>query len=170
MFYEVIYINLLLSDFNFNSQMGPELNAPFQMVNLVDFESNNNNNFLNNINNNILNKQETNELNKLNKSNKSNTATEINIVSENTSSLNKDNLIKKSSSSSKGESSFSKIAKYFFDHYRKDMERVKNENRSNITLTELKELKEFIICVIRTYKNFDSDLNIIYNKINENIK
>jgi hypothetical protein len=143
--------------------MGPELNAPFQMVNLVDFESN-----YNNIDNSILNKKETNELNKSISAPETNKNT---LVSQNTS-LNKENNLNviKKSSSSKGESSFSKIAKYFFDHYRKDMERVKNENRSNITLTELKELKEFIICVIRTYKNFDSDLNRIFNKISDDIK
>lgn len=65
------------------------------------------------------------------------------------------------------QTNFAKISKYFYDYFKQDLERVKKERRSNVTITELKELKEFLIAVITAYRHFDSDMMEYYKKLVE---
>lgn len=74
------------------------------------------------------------------------------------------------SNSNNNKLDFAKVSKIFYDYFKQDCNRLKTEKKSNITLTELKELKEFLVIVIKTYRLFDSDLQKIYNKLFEQAK
>jgi len=63
---------------------------------------------------------------------------------------------------------FNKISKSFYDHFDKDISLISNENRSNITISEITQLKEFFVKILKNYKKYDNDLLSFYNKIFDN--
>lgn len=64
-----------------------------------------------------------------------------------------------------GTSNFGKVSKYFYDYFKQDLNRIKKEKRSAVTITEIKELKEFILMMISAYRYFDTDFMKFYNAI-----
>jgi hypothetical protein len=59
----------------------------------------------------------------------------------------------------------SNVAKSFYEYYEKDIKNIENNGRSSVTLSELRDLKEFFIKVVHSYKDYDSDFLNIYKKL-----
>jgi hypothetical protein len=62
---------------------------------------------------------------------------------------------------------FQKISKVFYDYFYNDMKMIENEDKSNITITQIKELKNFMIKIINHYKSFDQDILNIFEILNK---
>ena len=60
---------------------------------------------------------------------------------------------------------FSIISRLFYDYYEKDMRQIGKDGRSSITISELKDLKEFLKKVISSYKEYDTDFNYFYKRL-----
>lgn len=59
-------------------------------------------------------------------------------------------------------SNFDKFSKMFYDYFETDINLMKEEDKSKITITQIKQLKKFLIKIIKNYKNCDKDISIIY--------
>jgi hypothetical protein len=60
---------------------------------------------------------------------------------------------------------FAFISKQFYDYYERDMKQIEEGGRSSITISEIKDLKEFFIKAIVAYKDYDSELSKFYMKM-----
>jgi hypothetical protein len=60
---------------------------------------------------------------------------------------------------------FAFVSKQFYDYYERDMKQIEEGGRSAITISEIKDLKEFFIKAICAYKDYDSELSNFYMKL-----
>ena len=59
-------------------------------------------------------------------------------------------------------SNFDKFSKMFYEYFEKDINQMNHEDKSKITITQIKQLKNFLIKIIKNYKNSDKDISNIY--------
>lgn len=57
---------------------------------------------------------------------------------------------------------FQHFSKMFYDYIDKDISRINKQGKSNFSDAQIKDLKDFIIKIIKNYKNFDSGLSTLY--------
>jgi hypothetical protein len=60
---------------------------------------------------------------------------------------------------------FSHVAKTFYEYYENDMQNIEKDKRSSVTLSEIRDLKEFFMKAIRSYKDYDSDFMNIHKRL-----
>jgi hypothetical protein len=60
-------------------------------------------------------------------------------------------------------SNFDKVSKMFYDYFEQDISMIKEEDKSKITITQIKQLKKFLFKIIKNYKNCDKDISIIFD-------
>jgi hypothetical protein len=61
--------------------------------------------------------------------------------------------------------SFAFVSKQFYDYYDRDMKQIEEGGRSSVTISEIKDLKEFFIKAIAAYKDYDTELLNFYMKL-----
>ena len=59
-------------------------------------------------------------------------------------------------------SNFDKFSKMFYEYFEKDINQMNQEDKSKITITQIKQLKNFLIKIIKNYKHSDKDISNIY--------
>jgi hypothetical protein len=60
---------------------------------------------------------------------------------------------------------FAFVSKQFYDYYDRDIKQIEEGGRSSITISEIKDLKEFFLKAVSAYKDYDVELSDIYVKL-----
>jgi hypothetical protein len=60
---------------------------------------------------------------------------------------------------------FAFVSKQFYDYYERDIKQIEEGGRSSITISEIRDLKEFFLKAIAAYKDYDVELSSFYTKL-----
>jgi len=62
---------------------------------------------------------------------------------------------------------FNEISKLFYEYFENDLNQIKTKGLSKITISQIKDLKDFFIKILKNYKDFDTDF-LKLNQLFEN--
>lgn len=62
------------------------------------------------------------------------------------------------------------VSEPFYNFFKKDMDKYQRTGKTDLTSSDLKELKEFFVNVLKVYKNFDTDFETFYEDIKDHLK
>jgi hypothetical protein len=87
----------------------------------------------------------------------------INIENNNNFNLNFESQdVTQNSVGNDTKQNFKSISKSFYDYFNSDIEKIKSEGFSNVTLTQLQDLKDFFVRILENYNKYNPELKKIY--------